>query len=312
VDLVTLGSSRPEFGIDHEQLAADAAKHGLIYANASMPGTHWMTVGVLGHWLQAQHPEIRGGIVALSIQDFSYAGNGDYELGIVTPLRSWQDAAELERSVAFNWHDIDTYAIHSALFAYREDVQNLLRHPKQRRKSLRLMNRREPATIVQDNAVLEGDMCAVGLSDMSACDLIDRSSDPAIRRLAGQCRQLRASSGNRQDLRPHMHGRELPAYMRKARDSIRERLRALDWPMPPVIVLMPTTDIWKHDRLPGGLHDWALEILRPLVDDGTIRLIDGTDALDDDDGSNCRYFADFYHQNAAGREAFAEWLVPRL
>ena len=48
------------------------------------------------------------------------------------------------------------------------------------------------------------------------------------------------------------------------------------------------------------------------MDDGTIRVVDGTDALDGEDGTDCRYFADFYHQNAAGREAFAEWLEPQL
>lgn len=312
IGLVTIGSSRPEFGIDHEQLTLDAAEHGINYANASMPGTHWMTVGVLGGWLQRHHPEIQGGIVALSIQDFSYAGNGDYELGIVTPLRTWHDTAEIKRSVAFNWHDVDTWGAYSSLFAWRGDVQDLLRHPKQRRKALRSAAKRDPVAVLQENPTLDGDMCAIGVNDPAACETVANSPDPTLQRLAGQCRQLNANGGQRQDLNRYPRDDRLPDSMRRARDLIRDRLRGLAWPQPPVVVLMPTTGIWKNHTLPKGQHDWALEILRPLVDDGTIRVVDGTDALDGEDGTDCRYFADFYHQNAAGREAFAEWLEPQL
>ena len=312
IELVTLGSSRPQFGIDHEQLAADARKHGMIYANASMPGTHWMTVGILGDWLQHEHPEIRGGIVALSIQDFTYAGNGDYELGIVTPLRSWWDSTALERSVAFNRKKIATYAIHSALFAYREDVSNLLRHPRERRSWLRYMRQQSATAIAGQNPVIEGNMCGVGVRDMSGCERIRSGEIKDQPMLLAQCGELSTGAGKSLNLDRFRQKKNLPDFMQNARDTIRDRLRGLDWPTPPIVVLMPTTDVWKHHQLPAGLHDWALEILQPLVDDGTIHVIDGTDALDDKDGTNCRYFADFYHQNAAGREAFAEWLEPRL
>ena len=91
IDFVTLGSSRPEYGIDHAAWAARARERGLVHANLSMPGTHWMTVGVLTRWLARAHPEVRGGVIALSIQDFTNPGNGAYELGIVQPFRTLAD-----------------------------------------------------------------------------------------------------------------------------------------------------------------------------------------------------------------------------
>ena len=83
IDFVTLGSSRPEYGIDHAAWASRARERGLVDADLSMPGTHWMTIGVLTRWLAREHPEIRGGVIGVAIQDFANPGNGAYELGIV-------------------------------------------------------------------------------------------------------------------------------------------------------------------------------------------------------------------------------------
>ena len=58
IDYVTLGSSRQEYGLDHETLATLAQRHGRVYANLSMPGSHWMTLDVLGDWLARRHPDV--------------------------------------------------------------------------------------------------------------------------------------------------------------------------------------------------------------------------------------------------------------
>ena len=84
IDYVTIGSSRPEYGIDHAMLAATARQVGRVHANLAMPGSHWLTIGLLSEWLQRAHPEVRGGIIALSIQDLINPGNGtkvDYPTG---------------------------------------------------------------------------------------------------------------------------------------------------------------------------------------------------------------------------------------
>lgn len=86
LDFVTLGSSRPEYGLDHEEIAKAALENGYLHANLSMPGSHWMTVRVLSTWLSEHHSELRGGFIALSTQDFNYLGNGHYELAFVHPF----------------------------------------------------------------------------------------------------------------------------------------------------------------------------------------------------------------------------------
>ncbi|MEO7936685.1 MAG: hypothetical protein ABIR27_10550 [Dokdonella sp.] len=75
---------------------------------------------------------------------------------------------------------------------------------------------------------------------------------------------------------------------------------------------MVTPSIWCNGPNGAGLQQWALNILKPLDEEGTIRLIGATDFFDSDAFGGCSDFADIYHQNSAGRSRFSSWLIPRL
>jgi len=205
VDYVTLGSSRPLYGLDHARIAASAHGRGFVHANLSMPGTHWMTIGALGRWLASHRPEVRGGIVALSIQDFSWPGNGSYELGIVQPFRAFFAVSDAMPYVPFDGSRIDTYGSRSALFEWREDVRDFARNPGKRLGALRWYQRnRSSVQQLFANPESEGDMCAIGVTALSACDRTNDMDDGKSRQLAGQCEVLRREATNRFDFRPAM------------------------------------------------------------------------------------------------------------
>ena len=313
IDYVTLGSSRPEYGIDHALLAGTAKQYGRVHADLTMPGSHWMTVGILSRWLQREHPEIQGGIIALSIQDLMYPGNGDYELGIVSPFRSVTDIPWIAEHVPFQRGDISTYGTYSALFGWREDIQDFVRHPLARMKSIAWYKaNRPPADSLFGNPESKGDMCAFGVEALSACDKIDTSTDAQHDGLERQCQELRGYAAGRHDFRPLMQQKPLPEFMQRTRDLVQAQLRAMRWPEPPLIVLMPMPRVWENDLLGAGLDAWALSILQPLADEGRIHLIDATRFFDADGPGECHMFFDFYHQNAAGRDRFTHWLLPQV
>ncbi len=313
IDYVTLGSSRPEYGLDHAMLAAAAKRSGRVHANLSMPGSHWMTVGILTRWLEDEQPEVRGGIVALSIGDLSAPGNGSYELGIVQPFRRFADIPWITEHVPFNRGDISTYGDYSALFEWRTDIQELVRNPLARWRSITWWgaNRDSPEYLF-NNPESHGDMCAFGVDTLAACDKVEASTDPAQDGLKRQCKELRGFAANRADFSAMAQQNPLPDFMRKTRDLVQQQLRATRWPQPPVVVLMPMPRIWTRDLLGHGLHEWALSILQPLVAEGRIRLIDATAFFDTDVAGDCNMFFDFYHQNASGRERFTQWLLPQI
>lgn len=311
IDTVTLGSSRPEYGIDHALLAEAARRRGDVHANLSMPGSHWMTIGVLSNWLARERPEIRGGLVALSIQDLMNPGNGAYELGIVEPFRRFSDTSWIAAHVPFRSGDIATWATYSSLFAWRADIQDYVQHPFKRDKTIRwFAENRGSDTALFGNPESHGDMCAWGLEDLSACARVEASTDAAAAGLQRQCRELRSAAAGHFDFAAATRAETQPGFMQRTRDLVQAQLRAMPWPQAPIVVLMPMPRVWMRDVLGPGLHEWALSILQPLVDDGRIRLIDATDFFAGE--RECAAFFDFYHQNAAGRERFTRWLLPRI
>lgn len=312
IDFVTLGSSRPEYGIDHAAWAARARERGLVDANLSMPGTHWMTLGVLTRWLAREHPEIRGGIIGVAIQDFSNPGNGAYELGIVQPFRTLADAPWIAEHVPFDIHDLSTWGVYSSMAEWRSDIREYLQNPSKRRESIRWFRHNvTPQRTLFENPESKGDMCMSGLASLSACDAIEATTDDANAGLRRQCAELRGMAKSRPDYDALLHGADIPAPLAQARDLVRGQLREVAWREPPVIVLMPVPTLWTRDVLGKGQHEWALHVLQPLVDEGRIRVLDATDLLSGDAGE-CGDFFDFYHQNAAGRARLDAWLKPRL
>ncbi len=312
IDFVTLGSSRPEYGLDHETIAAAAKRHGFVHANASLAGSHWMTIGVLSRWLARAHPEIRGGVIALSIADFEYAGNGSYELGIVYPFHRLRDIPWMMRHVPFSRDDPETWGAFSALFGWREDIRDFVIHPEKRIDSLDWFADHNPMRKLFENFASKGDMCAFGIESITACERVEATDTEAARRLAGQCRMIRDGATRRDAREARIRESPQPEPLRETGPLVRRTLRAIPWAQPPVVVLMPMPRVWTVDVLPASLHARALAILRPLVDAGRIRVIDATGFFAEDADGGCASFFDFYHQNASGRERFTRWLLPQL
>ncbi len=312
IDFVTLGSSRPEYGIDHAAWAARARERGLVDANLSMPGTHWMTLGVLTRWLAREHPEIRGGVIGVAIQDFSNPGNGAYELGIVQPFRTLADTPWIAEHVPFDIHDLSTWGVYSSMAEWRSDLREYLRNPSKRRESIRWFRQNvTPQRTLFENPESKGDMCTSGLASLSACDAIEATTDDANAGLRRQCVELRGMAKSRPDYDAMLRGGDIPAPLAQARDLVRTQLREIAWREPPVIVLMPVPTLWTRDVLGKSQHEWALHVLQPLADEGRIRVLDATN-LFSRDAEECSDFFDFYHQNAAGRARLDAWLEPQL
>jgi hypothetical protein len=309
---VTLGSSRPVYGLDHEALAKLAQDKGLVHANLSMPGSHWMTVDVLTEWLVRHKPRLQGGIIASDLTSFMYPGNGSYELGIVAPFRGINDSTSVAEHVPFKLNDMATWGTYSALAHYREDIQDYVRSPLQRRESVAWWREHgSSAAILLRNADDSRDMCEFGVDSVAACNTIDGATSPGSDGLRHQCRELRAAQAHRPDFGQLLRNAPLPRDQQQVRDGIRARLSTLDWQQPPVVVLMPLTGAWK-EAAPIGLHEWTLSVLQPLADEGRIRLIDATDALAGDPAQTCSYYFDFYHQNNRGRAQLMQTLLPAL
>jgi hypothetical protein len=313
IDFVMLGSSRPVYGIDHALLASTAATHGKVYANISVAGMHWMSLGIITDWLAEHHPEIQGGMIALSVQDFMGPGNGAYELGIAYPFHRFEQIPWMSEHVAFDRNELATYGLYSGLFEYREDIRDLIQHPQQRMKSLKYFHALDAKYVLQTNADETSNICRLQLQHRSDCEKAATLDAEAAEKLKGQCAILPGANQPRGDWHAIVNGTEAPSsYLQKTHDLIQAQLRHLTWKTPPIIVLMPMHSVWMNDALPQAAHEWTLSILQQLQDEGKIHVLDYTDLFNGPDGTDCTAFFDIYHNNIAGRDRLMQVLLPSL
>lgn len=296
IDVVTLGSSRAVYGLDHAALAAEAQRRGVRHASFALAGSHWMSVRGISRWIEAHRPEVRKRWIALSIADFQFAGNGAYELGIVEPLRSWSDAAWIGEHVRFDSHDVATYGVYSSLMQYRGDMADAITHPTSRLRDL-AASRRSPSTRLFDGPHDDTNACAVDTSTLERCMAAPETE--ATRMVRGQCRSAHASRLGERNLLAAGPGGSAHPDLVAARDMIVRELRRPRWRGNTVVILLPTHALWERELTVQGLHGWVEAMLRPLAEEGSIELLDYTQRFDRDGRSDCTAYLDLYHQNHA-------------
>ena len=312
VDTVLLGSSRAQWGLDHAMLMAAAHERGLTHINMSFGGTHWMTIGVLTDWLKRNRPEVQGGIIATSIAEFTSVGNGTHELGIVYPFSGFDDRAWLALHVPTDATDPATFGSYSALVQYRADIRDLVVHPLDRWRSLRVS--RTGANWLFDLPANPDNSCTVPIRKQAACAAFVATT-PAERVLVEHCKSLGPPPAQRGDLAGIEGSKSLlalsPEFMRLKQIRARQ-IREIGWKIPPLIVLLPVHKMLVDEFYPKGLHEWTLSILQPLADEGVIQLLDYTDLFYARDGTDCTAFFDLYHQSAQGRMKLMSQLMPEV
>lgn len=306
IDYITLGSSRAEYGFDHGLLFNHARSLGRAHLNLSQPGSHWLTVTTISQWLRARHPELKGGVIGLSYLDFQYPRNGSYELAIAQPFRPILSRPDLYR-FQFDPNDLSSYGAWSALFAYRQDVRDFLKHPRERLTTNQWFTDNKPYRF-DENPETNRDVCAMPWESLTQClETPPTTAEGAS--FQNTCRTFAPASA-RADWSNLTE--PLPQDRAETRDAIQAAIRGLGWPHPPVIVLLPTTHHWRDSIAALGGARWAHQILDPLAAKGEIVLIDRTEFFDVDGKTRCDVFIDLHHQNGKGAQALTEDLLPQL
>ncbi len=308
IDFVTLGSSRAVYGLDHARIAALAQQHGKVHANLSMPGSHWMSVMAVIDWLRSERPEVQGGIIALSAADLQYVGNGSYELAIVRPFQGLlsDHGGATER---FDWHDPSSFGSVSALYQYRGDLQDALRHPLQRSQSINWFASFGKHQLF-DGPRQKFDTCAMPWNSLVDCAAhVPVNADE--QHVVNLCQGFAANAGKVGDW-TGLDPKALPEDRQQVLDQRQHELRAVGWKKPPLVILLPITHHWSRELLPKGAQAFAHTVLDPLAAEGKIRLLDFSDFFDVDGVTRCDVFWDIYHQNEKGLTELTDALLPEI
>lgn len=304
INVVTIGNSIGEYGIDHEALGLALRGQGLEYASLAMPGGHLLTMRTLTRQIQ-ELPELRAAIVLISLSEFETVGNGNYELAIAQPWLRFGDWRWTSEHVPLDRSEPSTLGSISALAGYRHQLQFLARNPARLAKSLKWW--RWPS--VDERLWITGrsgeGLCGMDTSSLAACLDPSRPLNEALTSRAtadvarATCAHL-SLDGGKGDWRGHDLEAESPVFKRM-RELRQQQLRELPSHAPPLLVLMPLHPLWEQERLAIGVRDWVAQIHAPLVARGEIRMLDLSRIFEAPGMRPCEYFGDMYHLNSAGQ-----------
>ena len=301
LDYVTLGDSRAVYGLDHEAIAAAARQRGFVHASLAVPGMYWMSMRAITNWLGAKAPQVRGAVVALTPAHFTGMGNGSYELNLAAPFTREWDRSWTMAHVPFDRSDPATYGSLSSLFLYREDARDLLRHPHSRFREVRKA-RADPARLFRRFGMPRG-ICSHPIDSLARC--MAATADPAVRAM---CVHLKGIS----DGRVSAAAGKADPRLRSMAEQQKQIFRAMPFPRPIVVVLMPLPGVWTREVLPEGAERWAREVLQELQDEQVIEFHDFTRLFAAGDAAECDMFWDVYHQNDRGQAALTARVLPIL
>lgn len=311
VDFITLGDSRSVYGLDHERIAKAANAGGFVHLNLSLPGMHWMSTEVIYRWTRERGATPKGVLLATNIANFKYLGNGAYEMGIAAPFAVNWDSDWMSLGIPFERKQLATYSPHSALFTYREDVQDLATHPFVRmREVTKAWRQPYPGQLLTRSVREDTNVCALPVHSLAACSDA-KASTPRDATNIAQCRDLRVQAASRLDFRAGAGRLSLP-HLEELAKVRRQQLTSMNGGKPVVVLLTPVLKAWREQLLPIGLEDWVHEVLSPLEKSGVVVVHDFTRLFDDEPGGECTAFFDMYHQNAAGQDRLTNALLPLL
>ncbi len=316
VDFLTIGDSIVGSGLNHEEVAAAAKKYGFTHIHVGTGGMHWMSTDFMIRWVKSQSPRLQNAVIATNVNNFRFAGNGDYELAISAPVARPWNSDWMSNSVEFKKDNIRTYGVYSALFQYRDDIRDLVESPIQRVRDIRWTAKNG----LNDNIIfhpypIERNICRVPLTSVQACaDAKATNSDD--QNLINQCRndapRAAKQAIQKQDYRTWTDPKSWP-HLNALKPLRQKQLRDLPLKRPILVVLMPVPKLTRESIQPIGIHEWTLSVLQPLVDEGVIELVDFTE-LFDGDGSNggvdCTAFHDLMHLNNTGQRQITQKLLP--
>ena len=305
INVITLGDSIAEHGIDHRALGLALRDRGLEYASLAMPGGHLLTMRTLTRYAKEELPALRAAIVLISLIEFESIGNGSYELAIVQPWLRYGDWRWVSAHVPLERSEVSTLGSISALAGYRHQMQFLTRNPARLAKVLKWWRRPSIDERLWATGRVPENLCGMDTGSLAACLDASRPLNLALTSAAtasearASCAQL-VVDGGQGDWRGHDLEAESPVFtsMRELRQQL---LRELPSDAPPLVVLMPVHPLWEQERLAIGVRDWVNQIHAPLVAQGQIQLLDLSRIFEAPGMHSCEYFRDMYHLNIKGQ-----------
>jgi hypothetical protein len=309
VDYVTLGDSRARQGIHHKQMAALARAFGKQHINLALPGSHFLSLKVLSRLALDQLPQLQGMVLVIPPGFLQSMGNGEYELGIVRPLRTYTDSWEMMNHVPVQAGHIPSWGSFSDFAGYREDL-------------LHWVNQRNDSERHEVNALNIGrwwlewtaeyplQLCGIDWHSDDVCDSVAAlsSADEAVANVQRYCRQSRGTMAVFKRGYDQWRAEKLPVLKQAWQVFLTDLGQRVDL----VVVTLPQHSLFEQRSLMNDAVSEADTFLADLQQQGHIHWLDLRTALSAAEIAECAAFRDPWHLNQQGQQIVSEQLEAYL
>lgn len=305
VNYVMLGDSRAHQGFNHEQLAEQARAQQAGYVDFALPGSHFLSFKVLSRYARDQLPQLNGLILVVPPAFLQSLGNGEYELGIVHPLRSYTSTEEMLQHVPLQADKLSTWASISELVAYRDNVQQLLRNGF---TDQRIGQVNVGPWWLRWTAEYSENLCEVPLQEAELCTRLQQEAagNPAEASVKQFC--SRPGLGSKTNAAAQQTWLDRRAGISAA---WREYLGELSAQYRVLVVTLPMLPLFAEYEVLPEAEQASHHLLAQLQDEGQIEWLDLSQRLNPAE-PECQFYRDPWHLNQVGQAAMTAVLKDYL
>jgi hypothetical protein len=307
IDWIIVGSSRVDWGLDHNKLKRLFSQHKLGYGRMSFESSKFTAIQATVDWSIHNFSSLDGIILGVSETELSRMNYLTKQFKVAWPFRKFLDFEKYQSIHEKQKWNRFIYGL--AWVAHFADIKDFIKNPIKRFKQLQ-KNEKADHSIYEraDNT----NLCGVPLSTLNQCvefakqnkkPLIDKNnflipqkacSKPAVIRRAKTNRQM-AKAKNSQQLIKNWSGL-LSSIINKDKKVI--------------LLLLPEHETHKYIIRPSNANVITENIIKIFSKDNRFQLIDLRHVFNEKE--NCAYFRDPLHLNKDGIKIITKELIKTL
>lgn len=305
---VTLGDSRIDWGVDHNEIRMKQAERGKEHVRMSFESSNFMTIQATLAWSIENMSQLEGVMIGISENGFAHKANVKKLFKVVWPFRSALDFDGYQMMAAEDEWKLVTNRL--ATVNYFADIKDLVNRPLKRLKRIR-NDQMNSDGVWAFKKSFTFDVCQFPLSTLNDCvDTAKTVKNIPQNRGFRLPKELCSSANVINRARVNLPMLDSPVSSELQKNWVALFEYALEKGVKIKLVLLPEHEMHNYLIKPRNASEIVANILSQLENEPNFELIDLRNIIPDQ--GHCSFFADPLHFNNKGIDLVTEHVLRAL
>jgi hypothetical protein len=310
---ITIGDSRTDWGIEHNQLRFIQKQNGVNHLRMSFESSNFMAIQATIDWSIANMPNLKGIMIGVVEENFGHFSNESNQYKVAWPYR------EYFNSKLYNYfkeeQSILSYLERSAIYVYKKDLKQFLSKVYKRLKKINVYINTMHDNIFDYNRAMPGNLCKYPVDTLKQCvQLAKTLSNGGI--ISNNTEQFILKLCDNQNAK-HLLDHELQNY--KINESLSKKLvknwqilfsNILNKKIKLRVVVLPEHTLLNYIIKPSNTVEIFDQIMTHMSHNEGFELLDLRMLFKSRPiKSQCKYFYDPIHYNDIGKKIITEKII---